>query len=67
MVSHQTNGVHETSVSHETNTLTNNDDDDFGEEVFTGKVSAAKLPPGGPASRRMKREVQGGPIAKGNL
>ena len=61
MVNNQTNGGHETSG------LTNNDDDNFGEEVFTGKVSAAKLPPGGPASRRMKKEVQGGPIAKGNV
>ena len=42
-----------------------NDDDDFGEEVFTGKVKAATLPFGGPASRRVKRPVEGGPIARG--
>ena len=41
------------------------DDDDFGEEVFTGKVKAATLPFGGPASRRVKRPVEGGPIARG--
>ena len=40
-------------------------DDDFGEEVYRGKVRAATLPPGGPASRRFKKEVQGGPVAKG--
>ena len=41
------------------------DDDDFGEEVFTGRVKAATLPMGGPASRRVKKKVEGGPIAKG--
>ena len=44
-----------------------NDDDDFGEEVFTGKVKAATLPFGGPASRRVKRPVEGGPIARGKV
>ena len=41
------------------------DDDDFGEEVFTGRVKAATLPMGGPASRRVKKKVEGGPIAQG--
>ena len=45
--------------------LSTKDDDDFGEEVYTGRVKAATLPMGGPASRRVKREVEGGPIAKG--
>ena len=41
------------------------DDDDFGEEVYTGKVKAATLPMGGPASRRKKKEIEGGTVAKG--
>jgi len=36
----------------------------FGEEAFTGKVRAARLPPGGPASRRAARPVAGGPAAR---
>ena len=40
------------------------DDDNFGEEVFTGQVKAARLPQGGPASRMTKRKVSGGPIAQ---
>ena len=34
------------------------------ERVQTGRVKAAVLPMGGPASRRVKREVQGGALAK---
>ena len=49
-----------------TNYKTVDDDDDFGEEVYTGKVKAATLPMGGPASRRIKKEVEGGTVAKGN-
>ena len=45
----------------------NNNDDDFGEEVYTGQVKAARLPQGGPASRMTKKEVQGGKIAQGEL
>jgi len=43
------------------------DDDDFGEEVYTGKVKAATLPMGGPASRRIKKKVEGGTVAKGSF
>ena len=46
-------------------TFFKDDDDDFGEEVFTGRVKAATLPMGGPASRRVKKKVEGGPIAQG--
>ena len=37
---------------------------DHGEEVPQGRVKAAVLPMGGPASRRVKRQVEGGPVAK---
>ena len=47
------------------NHKTVDDDDDFGEEVYTGKVKAATLPMGGPASRRKKKEIEGGTVAKG--
>ena len=37
---------------------------DLEEDVYQGRMKAAVLPMGGPASRRVQRKVEGGPVSR---